>query len=135
MNRFFVDAVHLIALANPSDQWHEDALRMATKTLMNDLVTTEDVLIELLNFYAESGEFMRKKVADLARSILVDPRIEIVARTETTLLEGLELYESRLDKGYSLTDCISMNVCREMEIKDILTKDKHFAQEGFEIML
>ena len=39
---------------------------MANQTLNDDLVTTEDVLIELLNFYAESGEFMRKKVADLA---------------------------------------------------------------------
>ncbi len=66
MNRYFVDAVHLIALANPNDQWHEDALRMATKTLNDDLVTTEDVLIELLNFYAESGEFMRHKVAGSA---------------------------------------------------------------------
>ena len=54
------------SLANPADQWHEDALRMANQTLNDDLVTTEDVLIELLNFYAESGEFMRKKVADLA---------------------------------------------------------------------
>jgi predicted nucleic acid-binding protein len=75
VNRYFVDAVHLIALANPNDQWHEEALQAAIKTSKDYLVTTEDVLIELLNFYAESGEFMRKKVADLTRSITMLSRM------------------------------------------------------------
>jgi len=60
---------------------------------------------------------------------------EIVPYTETTLLEGLELYESRLDKGYSLTDCISMNICRESNINEILPHDHHFEQEGFRVLL
>ena len=47
---------------------------------------------------------------------------------------GLALYKSRLDKGYSLTDCVSMVVVRE-SIQEVLTHDKHFAQEGFTILL
>jgi predicted nucleic acid-binding protein len=39
------------------------------------------------------------------------------------------------DKGYSLTDCISMNVMRDRGINDVLTQDKQFAQEGFNILL
>lgn len=50
-------------------------------------------------------------------------------------LNGVELYESPLDKGYSLTDCILMNVCKELGIREVLTGDKHFQQEGFEILL
>ena len=49
--------------------------------------------------------------------------------------EGLALYGSRLDKGYSLTDCISMNAMRERGITDVLTHDDHFTQEGFNILL
>ncbi|MGH9945809.1 MAG: type II toxin-antitoxin system VapC family toxin [Pyrinomonadaceae bacterium] len=135
MKRYFVDTTHYIALANPNDQWHDDSVRVAMRTAKDRLVTTEDVLIELLNFYAESGEFMRRKVSDLARSILLDPRIDIISRTETALLEAIELYESRLDKGYSLTDCISMNVCKELGLREVLTHDRHFEQEGFEILL
>lgn len=135
MTRYFADAVHFIALANPKDQWHKDAFRVATGTIDDGLVTTEDVLIEVLNFYAESGEFMRQKVADLTHSILLDTRITIISRTDTAFHEALELYESRLDKGYSLTDCISMNACRELGIDEILTSDRHFAQEGFTILL
>ncbi len=41
----------------------------------------------------------------------------------------------RLDKEYSLTDCMGMVICREYGITDVLTHDHHFAQEGFTILL
>ncbi|HEY2866864.1 MAG TPA: PIN domain-containing protein [Pyrinomonadaceae bacterium] len=135
MKGYFVDAFHFIALTNPRDQWHDAAVRLATDTVHDQFVTTEDALIEHLNFYAEGGEYMRRKAIDVARSVLLDTRFEIVSRTETSFLEALDLYESRLDKGYSLTDCISKNVCRELNIREVLTGDKHYQQEGFEILL
>jgi predicted nucleic acid-binding protein len=59
----------------------------------------------------------------------------VIRHTPDLFLKGLDLYESRLDKGYSLTDCISMIVLRERRITDVLTHDRHFAQEGFNILL
>lgn len=99
------------------------------------MVTTEDVLTELLNFYAEHGKLTRLKVSAFVREILLDTKVKVIPRNETSFLEALEFYESRLDKGYSLTDCISMNVCRELSITEILTHDHHFEQEGFKILL
>ncbi|MGH9948244.1 MAG: type II toxin-antitoxin system VapC family toxin [Pyrinomonadaceae bacterium] len=64
-----------------------------------------------------------------------NPNIEVIEQNKQLFEEGLSFYKSRLDKGYSLTDCISMNICRELGIKDILTHDRHFEQEGFEILL
>lgn len=49
--------------------------------------------------------------------------------------EAFELYRRRADKGYSLTDCMSMNICRDMDIAEVLTHDRHFAQEGFAALL
>ncbi len=135
MNGLFVDTIHLVALVNPRDQWHQKAVEIETATRNVDLVTTEDILTEFLNFYSEHGEFMRLKVAAFVREILLDVRVKIIPRNETTFLNALELYESRLDKGYSLTDCISMNVCRNLGITEILTHDRHFEQEGFTILL
>jgi uncharacterized protein len=57
--------------------------------------------------------------------------IQIVPRSHQSFLTGLALYESRPDKGYSLTDCISMLVMRQEGISEILTHDDHFTQEGF----
>lgn len=135
MKELFVDTWHLVALVNPRDQWHQTAVETETKTRDFNLLITEDVLIEFLNFYSEYGKFMRMKVSAFVREILLDVRAKVISRNETAFLEALELYESRLDKGYSLTDCISMNVCRKFDIGDILTHDKHFEQEGFKILL
>lgn len=135
MNRLFSDTLYFVALINPKDQWHQSAIEIEPLVETVDLVTTEDVLIELLNFYSEFGKRMRFEVSAFARTLLLNPKFKIIGRSEMSFLEGLELYESRLDKGYSLTDCISMNVCRELRIKEILTHDRHFEQEGFKILL
>jgi predicted nucleic acid-binding protein len=39
------------------------------------------------------------------------------------------------DKGYSLTDRMSMVVCRQLDIPEVLTHDRHFLQDGFTILL
>jgi predicted nucleic acid-binding protein len=135
MSELFVDTIHLVALVNPKDQWHQKSVEVETATRDRNLVTTEDILTEFLNFYAEHGKFMRMKVALFVREILLDVRVQVIPQSETSFLEALELYESRPDKGYSLTDCISMNACRKLNIKEILTHDHHFQQEGFSILL
>ena len=46
-------------------------------------------------------------------------------------MKAWPFYEARPDKGYSLTDCISMQAMRREELTDVLTNDRHFEQEGF----
>ncbi len=135
MKRIFVDTNHFIALLYSRDQWHEKAAKAEAANAEHSLVTTEEVLVELLNFFCEQGRFARLKVTAFVRAVLVDVRTEVVFRSETNFLEAIDLYESRPDKGYSLTDCISMNVCKSLDINDILTNDDHFRQEGFAVLL
>lgn len=135
MRRVFADSVYWIALINPADQWF-GAVHSSHRSLDEfRIVSTNEVLIETLNFYAEAGESKRHAAAALIRSILLDIDIEKVSSSEENFLDGLELYENRRDKGYSLTDCISMNICRELGITAILTHDDLFSQEGFEVLL
>jgi predicted nucleic acid-binding protein len=44
---------------------------------------------------------------------------------------GLELYEQRPDKKWSLTDCISFVVMKDEGLQEALTGDEHFQQAGF----
>jgi hypothetical protein len=44
---------------------------------------------------------------------------------------GFELFASRADKSWSLTDCISFAVMTERGLSDALTADRHFEQAGF----
>ena len=54
-------------------------------------------------------------------------------QTSADFHAALALYESRLDKDYSLTDCRSMVALRALGISEVLTNDHHFTQEGFTI--
>lgn len=99
------------------------------------IVTTDEVLAEVLTFYATRGVFMRQRAVELARSVMHNPRMQVIQQTRDSFLTGVLLYENRLDKGYSLTDCISMQTMRQLGITEMLTHDKHFTQEGFVILL
>ena len=57
-----------------------------------------------------------------------------IETSHESFLAGLVLYKARADKGYSLTDCISMTTMLERNILQVLTHDRHFKQEGFEIL-
>ena len=48
---------------------------------------------------------------------------------------GLQLFKGRLDKSWSMTDCISMALCEELNITEVLTHDHHFVQAGFVALL
>jgi predicted nucleic acid-binding protein len=124
----------LIALLSRRDQWHGKALA-ASRTLGDrSLITTEWVLAEFLAFFSAAGQVARRHAAERTRLIFDDPNIRVLSPSEAPFLDGLALYESRLDKGYSLADCISMNVMWAEGITDALTNDRHFMQEGFRIL-
>lgn len=135
MRSIFVDTFFWIAYINPRDQWHLKAkeVRRALGTVR--LITTEAVLIEVLNYFCSYGSAMRHTVARIVREILEDPDVETISQSHESFLAGLALYEARLDKEYSLTDCISMCVMRERSVTEVLTHDTHFAQEGFMLLL
>jgi predicted nucleic acid-binding protein len=47
------------------------------------------------------------------------------------LAEGWELYRSRPDKEWSLTDCTSIVILQKEQIEQVFTSDHHFEQAGF----
>lgn len=54
--------------------------------------------------------------------------------THISFLSGLDLYAHRLDKEYSLVDCISMSVMRDEGMYEVLASDHHLTQEGFNVL-
>jgi predicted nucleic acid-binding protein len=71
----------------------------------------------------------------LVETLRADPKTTIVPQTRELFDAGLDLYAHRPDKGYSLTDAISMVICDQQRITRVLTHDWHFEQEGYEILL
>jgi uncharacterized protein len=127
MNRVFADTVYWIARINPRDQWHTIFKTVGPAKL----VTTDEVLDEVLAHFSAYGPAMRSRAARIVHQVLNHPDIEVVAQSRQSFLDGLALYESRLDKDYSLTDCIAMVTMKQQGLTEVLTRDIHFAQEGF----
>ena len=131
MKIVFADTVYWVALINPKDEWRNQA-RSAIALLRDArIVTTDSILIEVLNFFAEHGDEARRRAVSTIEQLLTNPDTEVVPQTHDNFLAGLSLYKARADKGYSLTDCISMITMRERNIAEVLTHDRHFEQEGF----
>jgi predicted nucleic acid-binding protein len=134
MNRFFVDTFYWIALSNRRDQWHARVRAFDDALVAYHLYTTDEVLTEFLTFYSEGTPHTRRQAALFARSVLANPLVVVLPQTHRSFLAGVRLYESRLDKAYSLPDCISMHTMRREGLTDVLTNDHHFQQEGFHIL-
>lgn len=134
MKLVFADTVYWVALINPNDEWRNQA-RSATALLTDaQIITTDSILIEVLNFFAEHGNEARRRAVSVVEQLLTNPIIDVVPQTHDNFLAGLTFYKARADKGYSLTDCISMITMRERNITEVLTHDRHFGQEGFTVL-
>lgn len=131
----FADTCYWVGITNPKDQWHEIAT--AARRALGDvrMLTTEEVLVEYLNSMSVFGAHLRGKTAEVVRAIQRDPNTRVLQQSRDTFLKGLERYEKRADKLCGLTDCISMNAMDEANVRDVLTHDAHFAQEGYNVLM
>jgi uncharacterized protein len=135
VKKVFADTQYWVAKIHPQDQWHQQVIKVEYKLGLFEMITSESILIETLNYFGGFREDVKETAALVVRSIYESDEIKIIPQTTDEILQALSLYEKRLDKGYSLTDCISMEVCRTSNIKEIFTHDHHFTQEGFQILL
>ena len=135
MREIFIDTSHFVAILHPSDQLHEKAVAMETRFAGMQFVTSDFVLTELLNYFSEFPKYFKERISRSVQAAISNSVIGVVECSHEQFLKGFEFFNSRLDKGYSLTDCISMNVMKERNIREILTNDDHFEQEGFQILL
>lgn len=128
MNRVFADTFYFFAVLNPNDAAHSRALAYA-KRHDEAMVTTAWVLTELADGLASTEE--RHVFAQLIARLRASAETEIIPPSEELMARGIELYDSRSDKKWSLTDCISFVVMKDWGIREALTGDHHFEQAGF----
>ena len=126
----FADTFYWVALLNPEDSAHDAVVTYSRRRGAGVVITTDEVLTELLTSCA-ANPYLRSRAASNVRNLLAHPHMRVMAQGRAGFLDGLELYESRQDKGYSLVDCISMQVMRKEGLIEVLTGDRHFEQEGF----
>jgi predicted nucleic acid-binding protein len=135
MNAVFADTFYWIAFTNAQDDAHEKAKEFTLSAKPGAIYTTEEVLTEYLNYFAGWGPRFRGYAATNVQNMRGNQTVHIIPQTAASFEAGVTLYRARLDKGYSLTDCISMYTMKNVGLAEVLTNDVHFEQEGFRALL
>ena len=128
MTAVFADTSHFVAVLSPRDAHHAAATAF-TRAFAGRTVTTESVLDEVANFFTKPA--VRARFVRLVAELRADPRTTVVPVTTALFDRGVDLFASRPDKEWSLTDCNSFVVMGELDLTNALTADKHFEQAGF----
>ena len=131
MKSVFADTLYWIAIAKPGDQWAEPAKKAKSALGAVRLVTTDEVLAEFLAALSAGGPDLRRAAVEMVRAIHRNPDGKVIPQTRDSFLKALTRYEARLDKEYSLTDCSAMDAMDAERMREILTNDRHFEQEGY----
>jgi uncharacterized protein len=132
MNRTFLDTSFFLALSLEDDALHDRALAWQ-RTITGKLFTSEFVLLEVADHL--SPPHLKRLVSTIFSLVQDDEQIDVVPISREDYLRGLLLFDSRPDKAWSLTDCISFEIMRDRCITDALTHDHHFEQAGFRALL
>ena len=133
MKQVFADTFFFFALLNNRDEAHSRALEFS-RGFYGEIVTTSWVIMELADGMAGTV-FLRRSFLQFWNSIRSSSSFKLIPFSQRLFEEGLQLFEQRQDKEWTLTDCISFAVMSELRLQDALTGDKHFEQAGFSCLL
>jgi hypothetical protein len=101
----FADTFYWVAVMNPRDLFHARVMSWGRSHGTTRLITTDEVLMEVLNWFSGAGPYWRAKAATIVRNVRNDPDVDVLPQTRADFDAALALYEARPDKAYSLTDC------------------------------
>ena len=135
MASYFADTSFWIALSSKRDQYHAQAIAWHAAVMRSGsrIVTTEAVLWEWLNALADTTT--RATAAEGYRRAHSDKRVEVVPFDPGNIVAAVDLYRSRGDKEWSLTDCLSVIVMERRRLTEALTTDRHFEQAGMKALM
>jgi uncharacterized protein len=128
LSPLFVDTGYVIALINPNDLYHQQALWWADQYDRYPVITTDAVLLEIGNALSRLA---RLEATNIINYFQTAPESTVVKLTPQLFTAAIDLYSSYQDKTWGLVDCVSFIVMREQQVSMALSFDKHFAQAGF----
>lgn len=132
MKALFADTCYYLALLNADDALHEAAVDLSER-VSGTIVTTAWVLTEVADALSRPRD--RVMAARFIHDLRSNRRVRTVPPDQMLFEAGLELYERRPDKNWSLTDCTSFVVMKKLRLVEALTADVHFRQAGFKTLL
>ena len=125
----FVDTSAFYALLDADDANHRRSAGAWRDTMTSDqnVVTTNYVLVE--TFALIQSRLGLQAVREFQEDIVPVLHVEFVTPEMHRL--GIAAFLAASRRGFSLVDCISFEVMRELGMKSAFTFDGHFREYGF----
>jgi uncharacterized protein len=132
MSAAFLDTVGVLALPEPSDQWHEAATRALGMPGLasRPFVTTTLVLLECGNAVARKP--YRGRIAEMRREFRDDG--SLIVPTDADLESAWDAHERGEAGQAGIVDHVSFVVLRRLGLIQAFTSDTHFRAAGFETL-
>ena len=131
--RLFLDTAFIQALLNPRDDYHNQAKQLFPRIrAASEVWITEAIFAEVGNALSA---FNRNSAVQFIQQCYRTDNIKVVSVDTELLMQALALYQSRTDKTWGLTDCISFVVMQQQNLTDAVTGDRHFVQAGFRALM
>lgn len=131
----FLDTSGLYALADRMDAGHPTAVECVHG------LARAGVRLVLTDYILDEALTLARVRAGTAAALKL---LELVERSAAFSLVwvGTERFDAakacfrkHADHAYSFTDCTSFIVMRELQLREAVTTDRHFAEAGFETLL
>jgi predicted nucleic acid-binding protein len=135
MRAIFADTSYWIATISRKDNLHNKAMTVVRQLGSFRLITSDMILVEVLDGFADRGEHVRRTATAAVQEITQDAAIEVVPQTRRLFQDAVELYRQHPDKSWSLTDCASFIIMGKHGITEALTHDGHYVQRGYTALL
>ncbi|HEY2412349.1 MAG TPA: PIN domain-containing protein [Pirellulaceae bacterium] len=132
MRTVFADTFFFLALLDSKERQHMNALAASSDETLQ-IVTSEWVLTEFADAYADPKD--RPDFLAIYRALEKNLRVRIIPASSRLFQQGIDFYSKRLDKKWSLTDCISFVIMHDERIPEALTGDRDFEQAGYTALL
>ena len=127
-DRLFLDTAFIQALLNPRDDYQTIAKALFQKVRnAQEIWITEAILTEVGNALSASH---RSEAVKFINQCYQTDNIRVVTINTVLFRQALDLYNSRLDMNWGLTDCTSFIVMTMNGITDAVTADRHFIRAG-----
>lgn len=134
--KIYVDTSAFLALLDGDEPNHEKAEKAFKNYATSEfsLCTTDYVLCELFTLLRCRRKVPIEDIMRFIKSIEI-ANIEIFGITMEVFKDAFYFMKKYDDHYFSMTDCVSFVVMKDLKTKDVLTTDKHFTIAGFNNLL
>lgn len=132
--KIFADTSALIAYYNIDDKHHAEAYKTMEKIRRGEITLTRfyitDYVFDETITFIECVLNRHELALNIGEALQTSPFTTIIRINEDLFSDAWNFFKQ--SKGFSFTDCTSMNAMKKHGITQAFTFDKHFQEVGFQ---